>query len=57
MSAFSGLNTKHVKASSSTGKTGTIKRDGYAAGPVPSGQVGTKNGKPYSGPNKVDAGR
>ena len=43
--------TTHVRASTSTGKTGKQKRDGYAAGSVPSAMIGTKTGQPYSGPN------
>lgn len=49
---------KHVKASG-PGSTGKVKKDGYAAGPVPTGQVGTKTGKTphagYSGPSVAQA--
>lgn len=49
------IRSVHQKVSSSTGKTGTKKRDGYAAGRVPESMIGTKVGKTpgkgYSGPN------
>lgn len=49
------INSKHVKASNSTGETGTMKKDGYAAGSVPKSmqmsKPGKTNKKGYSGPN------
>ena len=52
------MNTKHVKVSNVTGTTGTFKKDGYAAGRVPDGMVGTKPGKTnkkgYSGPSVAE---
>jgi hypothetical protein len=49
------INAKHVKVTGqSTGRTGTMKKDGYAAGKVPVAMIGTKPGKTslvdYSGP-------
>lgn len=49
------------RVSSITGKTGSKKKDGYAAGSVPSSMLGTKAGKVegegYSGPNVTRATR
>lgn len=43
-------NSKHVK-SSGFGKTGQLKKDGYAANSVPAQSMAWKRGSPYTGPN------
>jgi hypothetical protein len=51
------LQSKRMKASSSTGTNAPKKTDGYAKGPVPPSMRGSKPGKipgqGYSGPNVV----
>lgn len=49
------INSKHQKVSGqSTGQTGVMKKDGYAANQPPVAMIGTKPGKTshvgYSGP-------
>jgi hypothetical protein len=46
---MAGLNSKHQK-SSGFGKTGSLKKDGYASNSVPESAQGWKPGTPYSGP-------
>ncbi len=53
--------SKFVKVSSSTGKTGTVKKDGYAAGGPPECVQASKPGltdfAPYSGPSVAKPSR
>ena len=45
-----GLNSKHKKVSTSSGKNASLKKDGYASGGPHESMMPAKQGKPYSGP-------
>lgn len=49
------INAEHQRVTNITGKRASLKKDGYAAGPVPESMQPTKAGKTdfveYNGPN------